>query len=155
MNILLKQICNQLIAHNYEIRSRVNNELVLPWYSNSTCRHARIFCGIKLSKTTPNDIKQSANMGRFKKYLKRFYWVLQTILIYKSKCFQLSLILGMVKSYFEALFMYLISQDVYFAGLRNILSSSNWSWTVLWKTKSSYKCDICSIQSLLNIFPLL
>ena len=30
------------------------------------------FSGIKLSNTNPNDIEQSTNLTRFKKYLKRY-----------------------------------------------------------------------------------
>ena len=67
-----KKIDNQLFPHNHETRSRVNNKLVMPRYSKSKCQNALIFCGIKLWNTTPDDIKQSANLARFKKYLKRF-----------------------------------------------------------------------------------
>ena len=67
-----QKIDNQLIPHNHETRSRVNNKLVIPRYSKSKCQNALIFRGIKLWNTTPEDIKQSANLARFKKYLKRF-----------------------------------------------------------------------------------
>ena len=67
-----QKIYNQLIPHNHETRSRVNNKLVIPRYSKSKCQNALIFRGIKLWNTTPDDIKQSANLARFKKYLKRF-----------------------------------------------------------------------------------
>ena len=54
-------------------RSRVNNKLVIPRYSNSKCQNNLIFRGIKLGNTTPDDIKQSANLARLKKkYVKRF-----------------------------------------------------------------------------------
>ena len=66
------KIDNQVIAHEHETRSRVNNKLVLPRYTKSKCQNALIFRGIRLWNTTPNDIKQSANFARFKKYLKRY-----------------------------------------------------------------------------------
>ena len=69
---LTLKIDNQVIAHGHETRSGVNNKLVLPRYTKSKCQNALIFRGIKLWNTTPNDIKQSANLARFKKYLKRY-----------------------------------------------------------------------------------
>ena len=66
------KIDNQVIAHEHETRSRVNNKLVPPRYTKSKCQNALIFRGIRLWNTTPNDIKQSANLARFKKYLKRY-----------------------------------------------------------------------------------
>ena len=62
----------QIIAHIHETRSRVNNTLVLLRYSKSKFENALIFRGIKLWNTTPDDIKNSNNLARFKKYLKRF-----------------------------------------------------------------------------------
>ena len=69
MSISLKA-GNQLTAHNHERRSGVNNKLVLHQYSKSKCQNALILRGIRLFNSTPNDIKQSANLARFEKYLK-------------------------------------------------------------------------------------
>ena len=66
------KIDNQIIANEHETRSRVNNKLVLPLYKKSKCHNALNFRGIKLRNTTPNAIKKSANLARFKKYLKRY-----------------------------------------------------------------------------------
>ena len=66
------KIDSQLIAHNHETRSRVDNKLVLPRYWKSMCQTAHIFRSIRLWNTTPDDIKNSANLARFKKILKRF-----------------------------------------------------------------------------------
>ena len=64
---------NQLIPHNLETRSRVSNKLEIPRYSKTKCQNDLIFRGIKLWTTTPDDIKQSANLTRFKvKCLNRF-----------------------------------------------------------------------------------
>ena len=65
---------NQLVARNNDIRSRVNNKLVLPWYSNSKCHHSLIFRRIKLLNITPIDITQSNNLAKFKIYLKCFFF---------------------------------------------------------------------------------
>ena len=62
---------NKIIAHEHETRSRVNNKLMLPRYSKSKCQNALIFRSIKLWNTTPNEIKQSANLARLKKNPKR------------------------------------------------------------------------------------
>ena len=48
-----QKIDNQLIAHNHETRSGVNNKLVLPRYSKSKSHNAHIFRGIKLWNITP------------------------------------------------------------------------------------------------------
>ena len=65
------RIDNQGIAHEPETWSRVNNKLVLPRYTKSKYQNSRIFRGIKLWNITPNDIKQTAMLARFKIYLKR------------------------------------------------------------------------------------
>ena len=62
---------NHVLAHEHETRSRVNNNLVLPRYTKSKSQNAFFFRGLKLWNTTPNDIKHSADLARFKKYLKR------------------------------------------------------------------------------------
>ena len=67
-----QKIDNQLIPHNHGTRSRVNNKLVIHLYSKSKCQDALIIRGIKLWNTTPDGNKQSANLARFKNYLKRF-----------------------------------------------------------------------------------
>ena len=67
-----QKIDKQLIPHNHETRFRVNFKLVTLRYSKFKCQNAIIFRGIKLWKTTLDDIKQSANLAGFKKYLKRF-----------------------------------------------------------------------------------
>ena len=67
-----QKIDNQIIPHNHETRSRLINKLVIPRYSKSKCQNALTFCGTKLWNTTPDDVKQSANLARFQKYLKRF-----------------------------------------------------------------------------------
>ena len=72
MFTLLKKIYIQLIPHNHETREKVNNKIVIHRYSKSKCQNALIFRGIKLWNTTPHDIKQSAILARFKKYLERF-----------------------------------------------------------------------------------
>ena len=64
---------SQLISHEHETRTRVNNKRVLPRYTKSKAQNALIFRGIKLWNKTPNDLKQSAILARFKKYLKHFY----------------------------------------------------------------------------------
>ena len=61
------KIDNHVTAHEHETSSRVNNKLVLPRYTKSKCQNALIFRGIKLWISTPNDIKQSANLARLKK----------------------------------------------------------------------------------------
>ena len=53
-----QKIDDQLIAHNHETRSIVNNKLVLPRNSKSKCQNALIFRAIKLWNTTPGDIKK-------------------------------------------------------------------------------------------------
>ena len=68
-----QKIDNQLISHNHETRSRVNNKLVIRQYSKSKCQNALIFRGIKFWNTTPDDIKQSANLAKFKKISETFY----------------------------------------------------------------------------------
>ena len=69
---LTKQNFDQNIAHEHERKSRVSNKPLLPQPTKSRCQNALIFRCIKLCYTTPNDIKQSANLARFKKDLKRF-----------------------------------------------------------------------------------
>ena len=64
---------NQLIPHNHETRFRVNNKLVIPRQSKSKCQNALILCGIRLRNTTPDDIKQSVNLARFKKISETFF----------------------------------------------------------------------------------
>ena len=56
---------NQISEHEHETSFKVNNKQVLPCYSKSKCQKALIFRGIKLWNTTPNDIKQSANLAKF------------------------------------------------------------------------------------------
>ena len=68
-----QKVDNQLIPQNPETRSRVNNKIVIPRYSNSKCQNALIFRGIKLWSTTPDDIKQSPNLAIFKKISETFY----------------------------------------------------------------------------------
>ena len=52
-----RKIYNQLVPHNHETRSRVNNKLVIPRYSKSKCQNALIFRRIKLWNTTLDDTK--------------------------------------------------------------------------------------------------
>ena len=67
-----QKIYNKLIPHSHETRSRVNNKFAVPCYSKLKCQNALMFRGIKLWNTTPDDIKQFANLARFKKFLKLF-----------------------------------------------------------------------------------
>ena len=60
------KIDNQVVAHEHETRSRVNDKLVLPRYTKSKCQNALIFCGKKLWNASPNDIKQSTNLADIK-----------------------------------------------------------------------------------------
>ena len=50
-----KKIDNQLIAGGHETTSRVNDKLVLPWYSKSKGHNVLTFCGRKLWNTNRND----------------------------------------------------------------------------------------------------
>ena len=56
---LTQKSYSQIIAHNHEIRPRVNDKLVFPRYSKSKCQNPLVFRGVKLWHTTPDDIKQS------------------------------------------------------------------------------------------------
>ena len=58
-----QKIYSQLNPHNHEKRSRINNKMIIPRYSKSKCQNALISRCKKMWNTTPDDIKQSANLA--------------------------------------------------------------------------------------------
>ena len=65
-----RKISNQVIAHDHETRSNVDNQLVLPRYSKTKCQNSFILRGVKLWNTTHTSIRQLPNLRTFQKRLK-------------------------------------------------------------------------------------